>query len=315
VIYVNITVFIIQYKQGYLKLKKLNITIIIPTFNRYKILKKTINYLSKNSFFFKEIIIVDSSDKKKIDKNFKFRFKNLKIRVFYSKPSISLQRNIGLNKVKKNSEYIMFMDDDVQFRKKSFTIMKNFIVNNKNYSGIGFNLIIKDIVHNLEKLKKNNFFKFLGIYDPDDGKVTPSGWHTKAINLKKDTLVEWLPTQAVIYKYEDIKKIRFNLDYGVYSYLEDLDFSYSIKKKLIIHSKAKYSSNNIVDRDKFKFGEKEIINRFIFIKKFNLNKFKFATGSIMLIFKNIIFTFFKINNFFRVLGNLKGVLNLFIKNY
>ena len=64
-IYVNITVFIIQYEQGYLKLKKLNITIIIPTFNRYKILKKTINYLSKNSFFFKEIIIVDSSDKKK----------------------------------------------------------------------------------------------------------------------------------------------------------------------------------------------------------------------------------------------------------
>lgn len=297
-------------------MKKLNISIIIPTCNRYKILKKTIEYLSKNSFFFKEIIIVDSSDdEKKIDNNFKKKFKNLKIRIFYSNPSISLQRNIGLSKVKRNSKYIMFMDDDVQFKSDSFRIMSSFIINNKKYSGIGFNLIIKDINHILEKFKKNNIFKFLGIYDPANGKVTPSGWHTKAINLKKDTLVEWLPTQAVIYRYKDIKKIRFNLDYGIYSYLEDLDFSYSIKKKLIIFSKAKYSSNNIVNRNKFKFGKKEIINRFIFVKKFNLNKFKFAIGSVILIFKNIIFIFFKVNNFFRVLGNLKGVLNIFFKNY
>ena len=36
--------------------------------------------------------------------------------------------------------------------------------------------------------------------------MTISGWHTKAINLKKDINVEWLPTQAVIYKYNIIKK-------------------------------------------------------------------------------------------------------------
>ena len=49
--------------------KKLDLSIIIPTRNRLKLLIRTVNQLSKNSFFFKDIIIVDSSDsilKKKI---------------------------------------------------------------------------------------------------------------------------------------------------------------------------------------------------------------------------------------------------------
>ena len=297
-------------------MKKLNISIIIPTRNRYQKLINTINYLSKNSFFFREIIIVDSSDKNKKDiKKIKNKYKNLKIKIFYSKPSISLQRNIGLNKVKKNTNYIMFLDDDVKFKKKSFKIMRDFLNNNKKYSGIGFNLIIKNTNQIFEKFKRSKIFQLLGVYDYSEGKVTISGWHTKAINLKKDINVEWLPTQAVIYKYNIIKKRRFNLDYGVYSYLEDLDFSYSIKNNLIIHSKAKYSSNNIVKRNKLKFGEKEIINRFIFVKKFRLSNIKFGIGTILLIFKNFFVIVFEINNILRVLGNIKGIFRLLIKNY
>ena len=259
---------------------------------------------------------MDSSDKNKKDiKKIKNKYKNLKIKIFYSKPSISLQRNIGLNKVKKNTNYIMFLDDDVKFEKKSFKIMRDFLNNNKKYSGIGFNLIIKNTNQIFEKFKRSKIFQLLGVYDYSEGKVTISGWHTKAINLKKDINVEWLPTQAVIYKYNIIKKRRFNLDYGVYSYLEDLDFSYSIKNNLIIHSKAKYSSNNIVKRNKLKFGEKEIINRFIFVKKFRLNNIKFGIGTILLIFKNFFVIVFEINNILRVLGNIKGIFRLLIKNY
>ena len=296
-------------------MKKLNVSIIIPTRNRYDKLIKTISYLSKNSFFFKELIIVDSSESKKEYKKYlKSKFRNLNIKIFYSNPSISLQRNIGLRKVKKNSNYIMFLDDDIKFKKNSLRIMKNFLIKNKMYYGIGFNLITKDNYYFIEKFKKSKLFKFLGVYDDTKGKVTPSGWHTKAINLKNDTLVEWLSTQAVIYKYKIIKKNKFNLNYGTYSYLEDLDFSYKIKKKLIIHSKAKYSSNNVVKRNKFKFGQKEIINRFIFVKKYKLSFIRFGIGSLLLISKNTLFILIEINNFFRVLGNFTGILKLLIKN-
>ena len=98
---------------------------------------------------------MDSSDKKVKDiKKIKNKYKNLNIKIFHSKPSISLQRNIGLNKVKKNTNYIMFLDDDVKFEKKSFKIMRDFLNNNKKYSGIGFNLIIRNTNQILEKFKK-----------------------------------------------------------------------------------------------------------------------------------------------------------------
>ena len=297
-------------------MKKLNVSIIIPTRNRYNKLINTISYLSKNSFFFKELIIVDSSENKKEYKKYlESKFKNLNLKIFNSSPSISLQRNIGLRRVNKNSNYIMFLDDDIKFEKNSLRVMKNFLIKNKKYFGIGFNLITKDHHYFIEKIKKSKLFKFLGVYDSTKGKVTLSGWHTKAINLKNDTLVEWLSTQAVIYKYKIIKKKRFNVNYGIYSYLEDLDFSYEIKKKLIIHSKARYSSNNIVKRNKFKFGQKEIINRFIFVKKFKLSFTRFGIGSLLLILKNTLVVLIEIDNFFRVLGNFIGIFKLLIKNY
>ena len=44
-------------------MKKLNLSIVIPTRNRVDMLNKTLKHLSVNRVFFKEIVIVDSSDK------------------------------------------------------------------------------------------------------------------------------------------------------------------------------------------------------------------------------------------------------------
>ena len=109
--------------------KKLDLSVIIPTRNRLKLLKKTINQLSKNRFFFKDIIIVDSSDRV-LKKNIfliKKEFKQIKIIIYNSKPSISKQRNIGITKIKKKREYIMFLDDDIKFQKDSLNVMYKFI--------------------------------------------------------------------------------------------------------------------------------------------------------------------------------------------
>ena len=44
-------------------MKKLKLTIVIPTRNRLALLTKTLVSLKKNDFFFREVIIVDSYDK------------------------------------------------------------------------------------------------------------------------------------------------------------------------------------------------------------------------------------------------------------
>ncbi len=43
-----------------------------------------------------------------------------------------------------------------------------------------------------------------------------SGWHTKIVNLKKNTYVEWVPTAAVIFKSKfinnkDLMKVLVNI--------------------------------------------------------------------------------------------------------
>ena len=86
--------------------KKFQLSIIIPTKDRYKFLHNSLITLSKNLKFFKEVLIIDSSNKKikllnkNLAKNFKY-----KIKIFASKPSISIQRNIGLRHVSKRSNY------------------------------------------------------------------------------------------------------------------------------------------------------------------------------------------------------------------
>jgi len=295
-------------------MKKLNLSIVIPTRNRAEMLNKTLKYLSVNRFFFKEIIIVDSSDKiQKAKIKLLKKFKKLKIKIFDSKPSISIQRNIGLRHISKKIKYVMFLDDDLCFKKNALKNMFYFVKKNKYMVGFGFNLIIKDINNFTEFLKKNKFMKLLGIYDSRDGIVTPSGWQTKAINLKKNKLVEWMPTQAVIYKNDKIEKLRFDKAYGKYSYLEDLDFSYSLKKKgnLVICSNAKYSSDNTVKRNPYLFGVKEIVNRFYFVKKFNLNNFNFLVGCLFLIIKHLILFFtLKPSYFLRIVGNFLGLFKI-----
>ena len=167
-------------------MKKLNLTIVIPTRNRLELLTKTLMNLKKNKFFFKEVIIVDSSDKAEKKKLIKLKnFTNIKIKVLSCSPGISKQRNKGLKNVKKTSKYVMFLDDDIVFEKNSIKKMYNFLKLNKKYVGVGFNLIIKNTNKYIEYFKKNKLIKNLGIYDARNGKVTPSGWQTKAINLKK----------------------------------------------------------------------------------------------------------------------------------
>ena len=89
-------------------MKKLNLTIVIPTRNRLKLLTKTLMHLKKNNFFFRKIIIVDSSDKEN-----KTQLNELKLtydfKIINSTPGISKQRNEGLKNVNKNSKYVMFL--------------------------------------------------------------------------------------------------------------------------------------------------------------------------------------------------------------
>ena len=90
----------------------MRLSIIIPTKDRPYKIKRLLDQLYDNKFFFNEIILIDSSNinnKKKLTIIIKKIDSNIKL--INSRPSISLQRNKGLKNMKKNNSFFMFVDD------------------------------------------------------------------------------------------------------------------------------------------------------------------------------------------------------------
>lgn len=295
----------------------MKISIIIPTKDRFKYLNRTFKFLSKNTFFFTEVIIVDSSTRevakiRKLCNEAKFKTKLLR-----SRPSIAYQRNVGLKNLSKKNDFVMFLDDDITFRKDSFRQMRLAILGlNKNIAGFGFNLQLKKGLNFWDKLKKIDIVKKLGIYDPKMGVVSPSGWQTISHNFKKNSEVSWLTTQASIFRYKTIKNIYFDVFFEDYSYLEDLDFSYRVSKlgKLLIIHSAKYRHPNEIERAGYSFGKKEILNRYYFVKKNKLQFINFLIGAIIKSVLNL--TRLKLTFFLRFIGNINSLIKIiFILNF
>ena len=285
-------------------------TLIIPTKNRLKLLTKTLNNLKNLKIKFNEILVIDSSDKNDHEKIKKIS-KEFSLKVFKSKPSSSIQRNIGINKMNKSNKYFMLLDDDIIFNKNSFKNMNSTLKFNKNKKIIGFAFCQKHKRTNtlLEKLKNSYLSSLLGLYNQEPGRVMKSGWHTKIYKKKKNYLSDWLPTAATVYKKNYVKS-RFDSTFGAYSYLEDLDFSIGVKKKnfFLVVSNAIFIHKNEKKRINFSFGYYELVNRCKIVKKYKLNFYHFYYISLIKIFMSFVEVFINIRSTPKFLGNIVGLL-------
>ena len=287
-------------------------SLVIPTRNRFVNLYNTLSRLKEFKLKFLEIIVVDSSDK--FTKEIRKICRIFNVKLYFSRPSSALQRNIGLSKISKKSKYVMFLDDDIIFLKYSFSNM-NYAI--KKYSridsqiaGYGFNHIGIKKYDYISFLKKSVISKMLNLYSNQAGKVMRNGWHTKINNLTKDIFVDWLHTAATIYELKKIPKILFDESFGRYSYLEDVDFSYRVSSnfKLILVANARFLHPNSIDRDGFSFGELEILNRYKFVRKNNLNIKLFYLSSFIRFLISLLGIFrFNFKSISRSAGNIFAI--------
>jgi len=287
--------------------------LIKPTRNRPKELYSTLEFFSKKKIKFYRIVVVDSSDK-----SFKKEIINIcnkfTVNLCFSKPSTSKQRNIGLKKlIKKKLKFIMFLDDDLMFSKNSFKVMNSYIERYKyKYIGFSFSNNSQPKESFIEKVKLSSCIEKIGLYSPDKGKVLNNGWQTKISNIKKNLQSQWLPTACVIFKKNFLIGKYFNESFGVYSYLEDLDFSLQINPDrqniFLVVANAKFLHLKEVIRTSFVFGYYEFLNRYKIVKKFNLKKKSFF----LMAFCKIILTIFSVlinyKNIFKLSGNIIGII-------
>ena len=294
-------------------------SLIIPTKNRSNQIIKLIYQLKKLNINFNELLIIDSSDdyhSKKIE----FECKKINIKYFKTKSSTSFQRNFGMSKINQN-KFVMFMDDDIVLFDNTFDKMNECIKkfsDFKNIAGFGFNQIENQNFSLFEKFKSSKIFEYFDIYPSSPGKVAQSGWHSKILNLKKDILADWVFTTICIYKFEDIKNLKFDETLGEYSYLEDLDFSLNLKssgKKIYISSNSKFLHPENIDRSGFKFGVTEILNRFKIVNKHKLSKKLFMLGALLRFSMSLLKSLsFNKKYFLRCIGNIYSIFILHKNN-
>lgn len=86
-----------------------SISVIIPTRNRLESLNRILLSIAKQTHVPKEIIIVDSSDNPLTLEQLTVQNS---IQIIHSKPSVCLQRNIGIEQ--STSDYVFLCDDDIE---------------------------------------------------------------------------------------------------------------------------------------------------------------------------------------------------------
>jgi len=217
-----------------------------------------------------EIIIVDGGSVSIEDVINKF----LELNIIYLKstpPSASRQRNLGIHKVGSSIDLVGILDDDIVFETNAIEKMVSFWEQaSSNLGGAAFNLVNHPGL-SLGILKRLPFSKTLELYSSEPGVVLKSGFQTMIGYLNKNQFVKWLPSTACVYRKQVFRETCFDEWFSDYSYLEDLDISYTVGKKYLLAVVADANYYHLPATSSrlkaMEFGKREVKNRLYFVKK------------------------------------------------
>ena len=251
-----------------------SLSLVVATKDRPDDLRKMLNSLQDQGIHPAEIIVVDAS-LEPVEAVLK-DFPGLPLRYLrHMPPSAAAQRNAGIQACSPSATLIGFADDDITFEPKAFEHLLNFWDNaSPDTLGAAFNL--RNYPHRGPSvLKHSRIAEAFGLYSSRPGTVSPSGWQSVVPGLIETEFVDWLPTTAVTFRKETFKLGLFDDFYESYSYLEDLDFSYTISRngRLAVVADAGFghfpSPSGRVTL--FQFGRFEVRNRLHFVRKHGLS--------------------------------------------
>lgn len=111
----------------------MNISIIFPTYQRANDLKIALDSLLEQTLFPIEVIVVDQSEDEETNKLCKdWKYEKLNIRYIFIKiKSSTIARQVWMESLSKESEIMIFFDDDVKLDMKYLEEVSNFIQNNQ----------------------------------------------------------------------------------------------------------------------------------------------------------------------------------------
>jgi GT2 family glycosyltransferase len=186
-------------------------------------------------------------------------------------PSSTRQRNAGIAAVGSDAALVGLLDDDVVLDRLALEAMMTFwTMAGADVGGAAFNMTNHPPLR-AARWKSLPFVEHAGIYGRKPGAVLKSGFQTMIGTVAETMPTAWLPSGAVVWRREVLRRLKFDEWFSDYGYLEDLDFSYRVGKSLVLKvvAGARYTHNPQASSrlDPFCFGRKEVANRLYFVRK------------------------------------------------
>jgi len=186
---------------------KKSCAIVIATKDRTDELKNLLINLGGQTRLPDEVVIVDSSpspdpslDSMKAELSISY--------IHHLVPSAAVQRNIGIQEVSPDIDFVGILDDDVELETDALENMMRFWETAPDdVAGCGFNWINFEATP-AKRLKESAFPRWLGLYDTRRGRVMASGWQTLIGTVKGHIYVDWLPIGASFWRKKYL--IHFN---------------------------------------------------------------------------------------------------------
>jgi glycosyltransferase involved in cell wall biosynthesis len=262
-----------------IKIKELlNISVIIPTYNRQEVLIRTLKSISNQDYLPAEIIIIDASEAlTNLPTPINIQVASKIIHVPAQVKGAASQRNQGIELA--SHAIIGFFDDDILLEDQCLHWLYQGIVENTNCGGVSA-LITNQSYHSLGMFSRL-FYRLLGADTSKSlaGKcIGPAVTFLPENNPQLPNYVEmqWLNAGCTLYRRKALPNPVFDTHFTGYSLMEDLALSLRVRKKWILLNATK---SKIFHDSQFNFeknsilinSEMELVNRY-YIMKYLLNK-------------------------------------------
>ena len=244
---------------------KEKLAIVIPTKDRPDELNRLLESISIQEIKPIQIVVVDGGDMPVENLLKKFSVLNMDY-VRSIPPSLTVQRNVGIKRVRDEATLVGFLDDDIILEDESLkNMIKFWETAPKDTAGAAFNNIN-------ETFNKPGFIeKIFFVNAEKPGRILRSGFQSRPCPIEEDMEVEWLAGFGMVFRRSIFNEFTFDEQFRGYARYEDVDFSYRVgrKYKIFVVRKATVKHLNRLENIQFSFslGKMQIINRLYFVKK------------------------------------------------
>lgn len=249
--------------------------VIVATKDRPEDLRSMLESLADQTVPPAQVVIVDASEEPVDAVAAAFEERLTLSCVRHWPPSAAAQRNAGLTALQDGITLVGFMDDDIVLAPDAMERMLAFWNREgERLGGAALNWMNIE-PRAMARLKTSRFVSMLGLYSDRPGGVAPSGWQAIVEGPEETVWVDWLSSCASVWRRDVFDRFSFDPFFDGYSYLEDLDFSYTVGREyhLAVVADAKFwhypAKGGRISR--FHFGRVEVRNRLYFVRKHGLS--------------------------------------------